>query len=362
MNHSFLLNHWKRRGHSVSVWVPLVLLGATGLGAGWALRARDHAATPADSGGAAPAREQPVVACLGVVDFDAGVLSLQPTVPGRVLDVLVAENQHVKAGAVLLRLDDEPARGRVGEAEAALEAAEAQVAEARQAPQQHRLLLEQQRSAIAAAQHDLAAARLTAARKRELAKLELIDHKDADAADEEVKKLEALGHAALAKLEALGLRDPEQEVRRAEAEARAKRQALGQARHFLGEHTLRAPSDGTILRVSTSPGEVISLQAREPALTFAPGKPRIVRAEVGQEFAERVAVDQRAEIEDDANLAGPKWQGRVTRVADWFTQRRTVFPDAPSLQDVRMLQCVIEIESGDRPLRIGQRVRVELFR
>lgn len=87
----------------------------------------------------------------------------------------------------------------------------------------------------------------------------------------------------------------------------------------------------------------------------------MIRAEVDQEFAGRVAVGQRAEIEDDTSRAGPKWHGRVVRVADWFAQRRTVFPDAPSAQDVRTLQCVIEVESGTPPLRIGQRVRVKLF-
>lgn len=224
MRSSWLIHRWRRRGHSVAIWLPALLLGAAGVGAGFALRARDNVATSADNLPASSALEEPapVVACLGLVDFDGGVLALQPTVPGRVLEVPVVENQCVKAGAVLMRLDDAAARAGVGEAEAALEAAEADLAEARHAPQQHRLLLQQQESAVAAAQHDLAAARLAADRKRELAKLQLIDQKDADAAEEEVKKLGAVVDADRAKLEALGLRDPEQEVRRSQAQARAK--------------------------------------------------------------------------------------------------------------------------------------------
>src|SRR5207237_10394022 len=128
-------------------------------------------------------------------------------------------------------------------------------AEARKAPQQHRLLLAQQKAARTAAQHELAAARLQASRKEELAQRDLINRKEADAAAEQVRKLEAVVEAEQAKLDALALRDPAQEVRRAEADVRAKRALLDRARHALREHTLRAPADGTVLRVLTGPGE-----------------------------------------------------------------------------------------------------------
>jgi hypothetical protein len=42
-------------------------------------------------------------------------------------------------------------------------------------------------------------------------------------------------------------------------------------------------------------------------------------------------------------------------------QRRTILPDASPFYDVRTLECVIELESGQPPLRIGQRVRVTLL-
>src|SRR5205814_611796 len=99
-----------------------------------------------------------------------------------------------------------------------------------------------------------------------------------------------------AKFDALALRDPAQDVARAEADTTAKRALLKRARHALREHTLRAPSAGTVLRVLTSSGEALGMQPRQPALLFAPDRPRIVRAEVEQEFVSRVAVGQRAEI------------------------------------------------------------------
>src|SRR5215469_3837194 len=62
------------------------------------------------------APDEVAVAAFGYVDVKHGVASLYPTQPGRVAEVLVEENQMVKAGAVLLRLEDTVAELRVQEA------------------------------------------------------------------------------------------------------------------------------------------------------------------------------------------------------------------------------------------------------
>src|SRR5262249_10221468 len=64
------------------------------------------------------------VVCFGQVDLRHGVTALYPLQPGRVVEVLVQEGQTVPEGTILLRLEDGPARSRVAEAQAALEAAE----------------------------------------------------------------------------------------------------------------------------------------------------------------------------------------------------------------------------------------------
>src|SRR4051812_42680887 len=85
-------------------WLPALLLSAGSLaGAGWALRSHDNTSVPQDSRGEAYPAERPgPVVCLGVGDFEGGVLSLHPTVPGRAASVPVAENEVVRAGTVLL--------------------------------------------------------------------------------------------------------------------------------------------------------------------------------------------------------------------------------------------------------------------
>src|SRR5262245_17590121 len=77
-----------------------------------------------DRRGAAVSGERSVV-CFGYVDVESGVLSLRPSVAGRVVEVPIADNQTVAAGTVLLRLDDTLARHQVEEARADLKTAQA---------------------------------------------------------------------------------------------------------------------------------------------------------------------------------------------------------------------------------------------
>src|SRR5947209_6664717 len=65
--------------------------------------------TAAVEGHARPAAS-PGVVCLGYVDVEGGTLSLAPAQPGRVSEVRVGEGQHVAAGTVLMRLEDDAAR------------------------------------------------------------------------------------------------------------------------------------------------------------------------------------------------------------------------------------------------------------
>ena len=49
---------------------------------------------------------------------------------------------------------------------------------------------------------------------------------------------------------------------------------------------------------------------------------------------------------------GPTWTGHVTRTAQWFSNRRTILPDMPIYQDVRTLECVIQLDTDQPPPRL----------
>jgi multidrug resistance efflux pump len=307
----------------------------------------------------AAAEPLPRVICFGHVDVEDGVASLYPLVSGRVVDVPVKENKPVKAGAVLIRLDDTLAKLRLKEAEADLVAAREQFEQAQKLNEQQRLKVAQQKAAIASIEQKLAAARELRNRKRELLKNMQINPSDVRVAEALVKELEAVEEAENKKLQELNLNDPNAAIRRAQADVDARESRREQAQRGVEECELKAPSDGTVLRVLTHSGEVLGPQPRQPAVLFCPKSPRIVRAEVEQEFAGRVEVGQAASIQDDTTNS-PTWRGKVIRISDWYTHRRSVLQEPFQFNDVRTLECIVALDVNQPPLRIGQRVRVTL--
>lgn len=335
----------------------LAVLLTSAVSATWALQQPSTGvAGEVRANSAAPA---PAVVALGHVDLEHGVTSLSPVQSGRVAEVLAHENARVEAGAALVRLDDTQARLQVAEAKVGVATAQAQLTTARKLPEQHAAKQDQQRAAVEAAEQRLAAAQALLGRKRELVKIKQVAAEDFAAAQNQVKELQAAAQAEAAKLRELQLYDPAVDVRRAELNVAAMQAELDQAQHALDECTLKAPEAGSVLRILVSPGEVISPQTKQTAILFAPNGPRLVRAELDQEFAGRIAEGQAALIEDDAP-SGQRWTGHVRRVADWYHSRRTILKEPAPPLDVRTVECLIELDSGQPQPRLGQRMRVTI--
>jgi HlyD family secretion protein len=334
------------------VWVGIALLTASVAGVGWGLH------LPASDGSLpSPANQGRKAVGFGHVDVKGGVIPLYPLQPGRVVKVEVQDNQEVKAAAPLFQMDETLARETVAEAEAAVTAAEAQLKQAKLQPQQHAKQIEGQEAVIAAREHELTVARLKRDHAREMVNKGLTREDLAKMADEAVKGLEDALKGEKAKLDGLKTIDPTVGVIRAEQDLKVSKANLKKARFGLSECTLKAPCDGTVLRLLVNEGETLGTNPHQPAIYFCPKKPRIVRAEVEQEFASGVALYQNASIQDDTR-SGPTWKGKVVQVSDWFTKRRSIWLEPLQFNDVRTLECIIELDPATPPLRIGQRVRV----
>jgi hypothetical protein len=113
------------------------------------------------------------------------------------------------------------------------------------------------------------------------------------------------------------------------------------------------------MRVLASPGDLVGGAGRQPAILFAPQGPLMIRAEVQQEYAAGVKVGKRIQARDDKG-GEPTWHGRVTHISDWYSQRRSVLLEPLQRNDVRTLECLITIDPGQPPLRLGQRMRVRI--
>jgi multidrug resistance efflux pump len=346
-------------------WLSFVwLLGVAALavslgGAGWMMRS--SAGPPAaPSTGAPPAAQ---LHCIGFVDVKDGVSFPYPVLPGRVVEVKVSEGVAVKAGDLLFRMDDRAQRKDVERAENAVAVAQVDVDKTANAREKHAEMVHAQEQAVDAARAERDAARIGLERKQELLKKDNLTKAEVDAAEKLLDKAEAALKGEQFKLEALK-KDAGRialEARQAQAEVADKKLLLDRAKLALDECLVTAPADGTVLRLSVQKGDLLAAEPKTPALIFCPAGPRIVRAEVEQEFAGRVQEGQMATIQDDTSSGnGPTWTGKVTRVGDWMAHRRSILPDPSQFHDIRTLECIIAIDPNQTPLRIGQRVRVAL--
>jgi multidrug resistance efflux pump len=343
-------------------WVGLLALVASIVIAagipGWS-RADKPTLPAADSyAPATPARSTGKATCFGFVDVEQGVAPLYPVQPGRVIEVMAKEGARVEAGAPLFRVDDALAKLQLREAKTALAAAETRLSQARSLPAQHKSKVAAQQALIEVARQEVEAAREQRDKVRNFFEKKITgSEEDVKAAAALVSKGEAGVSARKAELDVLNALDPQLGVTLAEQDVAAKRADVEKAELGVRECTVTAPAKGSVLRLSVTTGEVLGPAPRQPALIFCPDAPRIIRAEVEQEFADHVALGQTAAIQDDATSTG-SWTGKVTRLSDWYTHRRSVLLEPLQYNDVRTLECIIELSPGQAPLRIGQRVRV----
>ncbi len=317
----------------------------------------DSGKREADSG----RRTEEGVVCTGYVDLEHGVRSLAPLRPGRVAAILAKENEHVEAGTPILRLEDQDAKFQVETAKSAVTAAEIQLEEAYKLQEQQRARLAQQQAALEAAGFRVHAARQMLRNVEDQLKKNLVSSEEVSMRRDEVKALEQQELAQREKLAELKTIDPTLAERKARAQLKLSQIQRDQAQHQLDECILKAPAAGTVQRITVGAGDIVTGNPAQAIVRFAPDEAPLVRAEVNQEFADRVRVGQKAVIRDDAR-SGASWRGKVERIAGWYDKRRPTTQDPSAFTDVRTVECLISIDPGQPPLRLGQRMRVMIGR
>jgi multidrug resistance efflux pump len=331
------------------VWIlGFVLLLGSAIGAGWFFN------QPATGKG--PVSGEPLDSpCIGYVDVQGGVVAMHPLQPGRVALVLVKEGDEVRQGDLLISMENDVQRLRLREALVDLDAASKELAQAQNLLAKNRDRdIAIQKKKIEAMQYD-----------RTWAQRELDNYKAGSTKNENLlasyeNKLKAAAASIeaqeelLKKLQDVDVMTP---IELLKDKVKAKQAVADLAQRAVYECDVYAPTDGTILRLFATPGETLASQPRQPAIQFCPNLPRMVRGEILQEWADRVQVGQFAIIEDDTRSA-TRWKGKVIHVSDWFTHRRSILQEPFQYNDVRTVECLVSIDPGGAPLRLGQRVRV----
>lgn len=242
--------------------------------------------------------------------IEAPTVDLGPKVPGRVTEVLVREGDHVKAGALLVRLD-------LGETSIAVEREQAGVrsAQARAAD----LESGTRNTDIAAADAEISDRRaaVSLAEKETERQRFLLDRKvgtqrDYDRARTDLERTRAALKASQER--ARGLRDGARvkQTQAAQAEAERAQAMLKQSVVVARENEIRAPADGVIVHRLAEAGQLVG--AGQPAVTMAFANRLYVRTFIPETKLGRVKMGMPAQVTVDA-FPGRAFPAHITEIS-----------------------------------------------
>ena len=339
-----------------------------------------------DSSGKSPppaVKETIGTVALGTADSDPppARYGLPPVLQsGQIAEVFVKQGDEVKTGDKLYRFDARPLEEKLAVAEAAVAIARSELAKAQGAADLHATTVALQDQAVEAAKRtvklSLEAWQVGVWNKKDFYKGSGIDPALWDErlknepelfkqyVEHEKAKIElGLAEAKLTAVKAAKVKQLDRVVAVAEAEVRRYEAVAHEAKSAVEMCTVTARRDGTVERVSVSPGDVMGISSVAPALVLIPSGPRVVRARVEAEFAHKVGPNQIGRVVTIQDFTDPKvtYQGRVRGLGGSFLPRRA--NEGSIVQnETRSLEVVVEVldaaPPGRPPLRVGQEVRV----
>jgi HlyD family secretion protein len=321
-----------------------------GLGVAIEIQSTAPVVRPAQSG---DARQ---IYASGRIEGATSEIELRLQAVGRITQVPVCEGQVVKAGDLLIQLDDQQYRQEIALAGAELVLAEAQL---------QRLLSgahPQQRNEAAslcrAREAELKRAELTWQRTQEMLRDKTIAQQEADNQWMHLTALRNEVDAARARLAFLESSARPDEIRIEEARIAAAK-ARVESSKVQADHTrLLAPCNAQVLKLNGKVGEMTGPTSVEPAAILADTSRYFVRAFVEERDAPRVAVGMPAKITLDA-LRDQTLTGRVVRLSPRM-DRKSVFSDrATERYDTKTRTVWIELPPGPS-LVLGLRVDVTI--
>ncbi|SEQ53586.1 membrane fusion protein, multidrug efflux system [Solimonas aquatica] len=235
----------------------------------------------------------------------AYMVNVSADVSGKIDTMLVRENQAVKKGELLFRIDPAPYAVAVQQAEAALQTARLQV-------QALKASYAQKVAELASAQADLRYRRVDQHRMQALQALGATPTSALDAAEHALQVAESKALSAQRDVDELRAQlDGNPDIAVADHPTYANAQAaLDKARLELQRTEVRAPIDGIASKV---PQVGVYVTPALPVLSVVDAAGPWVEANLKESQLEKVRVGQRVEIDVDA-YTSTQWQGVVESI------------------------------------------------
>jgi membrane fusion protein (multidrug efflux system) len=255
----------------------------------------------------------------------ADAVTIAPRVNGYVAQVLVNQNDDVRAGQPLVRVD-----ARTYQAQAAQ--ARAQIAQAEASADNARASVSEQQAAIAQAEAQLAAARVKAAHDAaEVARYTPLAASGAETRQQLAQlRLSAASSAAQVREQAAGLEIQRRktagiasQIRQAQAQAQGAKAQLASAEVDVGGALLRAPIAGRVGDKTVTAGQYV--QAGTRLMSLVPLQQLYVTANFKETQLALMRPGQHARIAVDA-LSGVEIDGRVQSISPGTGSQFSILP------------------------------------
>ena len=300
-----------------------------------------------------------ILASPGRIEGKSDSVEVGAGIDGVIQTIRVREGQSVKRGQVLADIDCRDLHAALPVVRAELESL-VQVRE--------RLVRGSRKEERDGAAQRTAAAKAVAAkaateleRSRLLFKDDLIPRVTVEAAVRDAEVAEAEYQRALRNEELVNAEPLAEELARADADILAAQERIKVAQDRVGKCSVRAPMDGTVLRIVLQQGESFALVSPRPVLTMTDLSGRRVRAEVDERDVGKVSNCERVVVFSDA-FPGRVFTGKVSRIASTMGRKSVLSGDPADKADRDILEVIAELEPAANALPVGLRVTVQFSR
>jgi HlyD family secretion protein len=292
----------------------------------------------------------------GRVEPAGGEIRMSAQVPGRVTEVLVAVNDKVVAGDLLVKLADEDlvARVNAARAEVAVRKRDRDNDTAGKAAQDRRAAEDK----FADAEQKLSFAREDLDRALKVSRNGSGPPSDTvDKSRDAVAKASDQVEQARTSLRKMMSNDPPAPTR-LEAALTAARAELSLAEAALERTRIRAPSNGSILQLNARVGESVAPSPENLLVVLGDVTSLRVRAELEERDIGKVRAGQGAVVRSDA-FPGKDFEGSVSSLARSLGPSKLGQRGPRRPTDIDVLEVIIDL-TGEPPLLPGMRVDVFL--
>ncbi|MGO9484848.1 MAG: HlyD family secretion protein [Rhodomicrobium sp.] len=330
-------------GIGVAVLFFGVRIPGSGFAGGDAGTASAHAAQEAVWAAAAPGRVEP----------KGRELRIGATAPAAIKEVLVQLNDRVKAGDLLIRLDDEELKAKVeaAEAEVAVREADRNSSESKSGTLERR----KAEDSLYDAQRDAYEARIELDRLISLAHAGQADAREVERGRTAVATAEQKVEHERVNLQHQLAKSLPSPTRQEAALAAARAEVAVVSTAFERTH-LRSPIDATVLELHAKLGETANPHSETPLAVLGDTAHLQVRAEVQERDVRKIYTGQAAVVRSDA-FPNRSFDARVSLVARALGEPLLLSRGQRKPTDVDVLEVILDLDDGV-PLLPGMRTDV----